>query len=177
MGAHDDREMLEAAKEECIRLERENAELRGNLRKNASTFVSGVNALTAKRDAAITRADDAERERDALAAMIEQVAKSAREGLADCDDDCDMSAFWVLETLSTAPTVALEAVKAEAADATANLICWQFDSDVDYSGAEVIGRIRDIMHACEPHEAGPCVVCDNDPADEYRKTDTKGGDK
>lgn len=33
------------------------------------------------------------------AAILELIANSAQEGLADCDEDCDMSAFWVLQTI------------------------------------------------------------------------------
>lgn len=46
----------------------------------------------------------------------------------------------------------------------ANLIVVQFSSENEYTGDEVIGRIRAIVHSQEPHEAGPCIVCDNDPA-------------
>ncbi|TFC92057.1 MULTISPECIES: hypothetical protein [Cryobacterium] len=44
----------------------------------------------------------------AALAVIKTVADSAREGLDDCDDDCDMSAFWVLETLMPPPDLAAE---------------------------------------------------------------------
>lgn len=45
----------------------------------------------------------------AAQAAITEVRNSAQAGLADCDDDCDMSAFWVLETLSRADTSAYDA--------------------------------------------------------------------
>lgn len=43
------------------------------------------------------------------------------------------------------------------------LIAGQFTSDIEYDGAEVIGRIRSIQHSLEPHGEGECIVCGNDP--------------
>lgn len=43
-----------------------------------------------------------------------------------------------------------------------DLMVGQFSDDLEYSGAEVIGRLRAMQHAAEPHEAGvPCPVCEN----------------
>lgn len=56
---------------------------------------------------------------------------------------------------------------AEVKESVANLVCSQFSSELPYTGAEVIGRIRGIVHALEPHEADvKCLVCENDPGDD-----------
>lgn len=57
-----------------------------------------------------------------------------------------------------------EMTAVEVADGVVNLIVSQFTSDVAYTGAEVIGRIRSIAHiAYEAHDdEGPCPICDGD---------------
>lgn len=99
MGAHDDREMLEVAIEECGRLEREVAFAKARIRGAVKDF-----------DAAYRRADNAEdavdvlkAERDALAAVIEQVRRWD-DGYTDVPD---------LETiLATSPAQSLANLQA-----------------------------------------------------------------
>jgi hypothetical protein len=43
-----------------------------------------------------------------------------------------------------------------------DLMAGQFADDLQYDGAEVIGRLRAMQHAAEPHEPGvPCPVCED----------------
>jgi hypothetical protein len=230
MGVRDTAEQLEAAIEECVRLERENAALKESAhgfideiqdrdlmintidRENAELramyrrLIEGRAAAWAECDAAITRAEDAERERDEAKADAENMRELA--GLATSECVCDhqqdgpsqgcsihgditwfaaglaivqqerdalaavieqvrscrhdtkpsggmMGEIWydvrgVDRILTTAPTDALETVKAEA---------WDEGVDRAYSG--MIMR----QNAAEVKRTNP-----------HRKTDTKGGE-
>ena len=57
----------------------------------------------------------AEAERDGLLATIKTVRKSAQEALAECpDDEPEMSALWVFETLEASPAQSLAAARRKA---------------------------------------------------------------
>ena len=109
MGAFDDREMLEVAKEECGRLERENAELRADVEIRRKAVDEWIRKALLARE----KRDEIAAERDGLLVTIEAVRKSAQEALAECpDDEPEMSALWVFETLATSPAQSLANLQA-----------------------------------------------------------------
>lgn len=121
--------------------------------------------------------ENAEEDIEALLAVLDDRATASRAALARAmceygthgvpwdeaeDDDRDhwLSYAGDLITESGLPS------EREVREDWVNIIASQFTSDIEYTGDEVIGRIRAIEHTQEPHDSREsCIVCENDPAE------------
>lgn len=176
MGANDDREMLEAAKEECGRLERYNDELKELLQAAYAKYVKDTDILFLARK-------DAERERDdALAVIADAAAWIPEEPTFESHESKERALRSVRSALAKSPADALAGhdreVKAQALEEFADVVHVDTSISADDRPVGWANRLRaraaQIRTATAPDPISVWNAWESDRYDKHPRYDDAG---